>query len=42
MRGGAAAGELDIASLVTQVPGGGIGGGAALAIVGMIKNMMAK
>ena len=42
MGGGAAAGGLDIASIMTQVAGGGIGGAGALAIVGMIKNMMAK
>lgn len=40
--GGAAAGGLDIGSIVTQVAGGGIGGGVALAVVGAIKNMMSK
>ena len=33
---------LDIASILTQVAGGGIGGGAVLAVVGVVKNMMAK
>ena len=40
--GAEAAGSMDIASIVTQVAGGGIGGGVLLAIVGMIKNAMAK
>ena len=40
--GAEAAGSLDIASVITQVAGGGIGGGVLLAIVGLIKNAMAK
>ncbi len=43
--GGAAAagaGGLDIASIISQVAGGGIGGGILLAIVGLIKSAMAK
>ncbi|HSI24076.1 MAG TPA: hypothetical protein VK952_00490 [Methylotenera sp.] len=40
--GAEAAGTMDIASIVTQVAGGGIGGGVLLAIVGQIKNAMAK
>jgi uncharacterized membrane protein YeaQ/YmgE (transglycosylase-associated protein family) len=40
--GAEAAGSMDIASIVTQVAGGGIGGGVLLAIVGLIKNAMAK
>ena len=39
---GGAAGGLDIASILTQVVGGGVGGGAVLAVVGVVKNMMAK
>ena len=39
---GGGAGGLDVASILTQVAGGGIGGGAVLAIVGVVKNMMAK
>ena len=39
---GGGAGGLDIASILTQVAGGGIGGGAVLAVVGVVKNMMAK
>ncbi len=40
--GAEAAGGLDIASVITQVASGGIGGGVLLAIVGLIKNAMAK
>ncbi len=40
--GAEATGTMDIASIVTQVAGGGIGGGVLLAIVGLIKNAMAK
>jgi len=42
--GGAAAtgGGMDIVSIITQVAGGGIGGGVLLAIVGLIKAAMAK
>jgi len=39
---GAAAGGLDIGSIVGQLASGGIGGGVLMAIVGLIKNMMAK
>jgi uncharacterized membrane protein YeaQ/YmgE (transglycosylase-associated protein family) len=42
MGGAAAAGGMDIASIITQVAGGGIGGGVLLAIVGLIKGAMAK
>jgi uncharacterized membrane protein YeaQ/YmgE (transglycosylase-associated protein family) len=38
----AAAGSMDIVSIVTQVLGGGVGGGVLVAIVGLIKNAMAK
>ena len=38
----AAAGSMDIGAIVTQVAGGGVGGGVALAVVGAIKNMMGK
>ncbi len=37
-----AAGGMDIASIVTQVAGGGVGGGVLLAIIGLVKNAMAK
>jgi uncharacterized membrane protein YeaQ/YmgE (transglycosylase-associated protein family) len=40
--GAEAAGSMDIASIITQVAGGGVGGGVLLAIVGLIKNAMAK
>ena len=42
MGGAEAAGSMDIASIITQVAGGGVGGGVLLAIVGLIKNAMAK
>ncbi len=38
----AAGGGLDIASIISQVAGGGIGGGVVLALVGVVRNMMAK
>lgn len=37
-----AAGGLDIGSIVGQLAAGGVGGGALMAIVGVIKSMMAK
>lgn len=37
-----AAGGMDVSALVGQIAGGGIGGGALIAIVGIVKNMMAK
>lgn len=40
--GGEAAGGLDIASIVTNLVGGGVGGGVLLAIVGAVKKAMAK
>ena len=42
--GGAAAagGGLDIASIIGQIAGGGVGGGVLLAIVGLVKKAMAK
>lgn len=42
--GGAAAagGGMDVASIVSSIVGGGVGGGVLLAIVGLIKGMMAK
>ena len=39
--GGGASG-LDIGSILTQVAGGGIGGGGLLALIGLLKNMTAK
>lgn len=39
---GAAGGGLDIGSIIQQVAGGGVGGAVLLAIVGIIKNAMAK
>ena len=40
--GAEAAGSMDIASIITQVAGGGIGGGVLLAIVVTIKSAIAK
>ncbi len=40
--GAAAAGGMDIATILTQVAGGGVGGAILLAIVGFVKNAMAK
>ncbi len=38
----ATAGGLDIGSILTSVASGGVGGGVLMAIVGVIKGMMAK
>ncbi len=38
----AAASNLDIGSIISSIAGGGVGGGVLMAIVGVIKNMMAK
>jgi uncharacterized membrane protein YeaQ/YmgE (transglycosylase-associated protein family) len=35
-------GSMDIGSIVASLASGGVGGGALMAIVGLIKNMMAK
>ena len=40
--GEAAAGSVDIASILTNLVGGGVGGGVLVAIVGAIKKAMAK
>ena len=39
--GAAGAGGLDIGSILGQIAGGGIGGGALMAIIGLVKSMMA-
>jgi hypothetical protein len=39
---GAAAGGLDLASIIGSVASGGVGGGVLMAIIGLIKSMMAK
>ena len=36
------AGGLDFGAIIGQVVGGGVGGGGVLAIVGLVRNMMAK
>jgi hypothetical protein len=40
--GGAAAAGLDIGSIIQSVASGGVGGGVLMAIVGIVKSMMAK
>jgi hypothetical protein len=42
--GGAAAagGSLDIGSIISSVAGGGVGGGVLLAVIGMVRQAMAK
>lgn len=42
MAADAAGGGMDIAGIISQVASGGVGGGALLAIVGVVRNMMAK
>lgn len=37
-----AAGGLDIGSILTQVAGGGVGGGGLLALVGLLKSLTSK
>jgi hypothetical protein len=40
--GGGGEGTLDVANIVSSIASGGVGGGAVLAVVGLIKNVMAK
>ena len=40
--GAEAAGGLDIGSIISSVASGGVGGGVVMAIVGVIRSMMAK
>lgn len=40
--GDAAAGGLDIGSIIGSIASGGVGGGALLAIIGIVKNAMGK
>ncbi|MGB5435742.1 MAG: hypothetical protein WBM98_07615 [Maribacter sp.] len=39
---GADAGAMDMAGIIGSVASGGVGGGVLMAIIGMIKNAMAK
>lgn len=39
---GAGGGEMDLGGILSSVAGGGVGGGVLLAIIGMIKNALAK
>jgi len=39
---GAQGGSLDLASIVGNIASGGIGGGIVMAIIGLIKSMLAK
>lgn len=38
----AAAGGMDLGAIISQIAGGGVGGGVLLAIVSVIRNAMAK
>jgi uncharacterized membrane protein YeaQ/YmgE (transglycosylase-associated protein family) len=40
--GDAAAGSMDISSILTSIAGGGVGGGVLMAIVGFVKGLMNK
>ena len=40
--GAAPAGGMDIGAIVSQVASGGVGGGVLMAIIGLIRSMMAK
>lgn len=40
--GDAAAGSMDISSILTSIAGGGVGGGVLMAIVGIVKGMLNK
>lgn len=40
--GGGTAGGVDFASILTSILGGGVGGGALMAIVSAVKGMLAK
>jgi hypothetical protein len=40
--GGDMAAGLDIGSIISSVASGGVGGGVLMAIIGIVKNMMAK
>ncbi len=40
--GGAAAGGLDVAGILGQIASGGVGGGVLIAVIGLVKNAMAK
>jgi uncharacterized membrane protein YeaQ/YmgE (transglycosylase-associated protein family) len=39
---GAAAGALDIGSIISSIAGGGVGGGVLMAIIGLIRQAMTK
>jgi len=40
--GGGGSGTLDIASIVSSIAGGGVGGGVLMVIVGLIRQVMKK
>ena len=40
--GAAAAGGMDIGSIISSVASGGVGGGVLMAMIGVIRNAMAK
>lgn len=39
--GGAAAGGLDVGSIISSLAGGGVGGAVLMAVIGLVKNAMA-
>ena len=39
---GPAAGGMDIGSILTQVAGGGLGGGGLMALIGLLRSMTSK
>jgi hypothetical protein len=42
MFGGAPGGALDLGSIIGSIASGGVGGGLLMAIIGLIKSLMAK
>jgi len=42
MGGGGGEGSLEIGNIIASVASGGLGGGGLMAIIGAVKNMMAK
>jgi hypothetical protein len=42
MGGAAAGGSLDLSTIISNVAGGGVGGAILMAVIGLIKDAMAK
>ena len=38
----AGSGAMDVGSIISSLAGGGVGGGVVMAVIGLIKNAMAK